>query len=182
MMGIINNLLLQFVEESAGAEARAQVLERAGMTGQVFRSEVIYTEEEWQKLIGATLAHLGVDAVAGQKAFAAWCFPVLTRKFRPFFASARSAREFLEKVPTIHRDFPSSSQVGFVDKIMVRSSAPDRLVYAYQSPNNLVVLLVELGQALAAHYHEEVAIEPRQLGPGSWEVEFRFTAGAAQVR
>jgi len=173
-MGIINNLLLQFVEESRGPEGREAVLEGAGMPGKTFLSEQLYPEEDWQKLVGATVDYMDVDGETAQKAFARWCLPVLLKKFRPFFKSSRSAQQLMEKVPGIHRDFPSSAAEGFVDKISVVESSDAKLIYDYTSPNGLVVFLGELGTAVAEHYGQEVEVESREMGENHWQVEFKF--------
>lgn len=174
MMGIINNLLLQFVEEAAGADARKAILDKAGFT--MFRSEENYPDAAWQRLVTTTVEHLGMDGVEAQKAFARWCFPVLVKQFGPFFKSAKSTQQFMEKVPRIHRDFPSASVKEFVEKIHVKQSSPGLLVWDYESSNRLVPFMIELGKSVSGHYGEEVTASVKEMGENHWEVEWRFSA------
>jgi hypothetical protein len=69
MMGHINNLLIQLVEKSLGAERVGQLFTLAGIPRERYQPEVVYSEEEFQALYRAAKEMFGVDDEAAQKAF-----------------------------------------------------------------------------------------------------------------
>ena len=71
MVGLIQKLLMDLVEESAGADAVAEVKRRADVPAdRVFRMDEVYDDEEWRRK-GLLPALLAAIAVAGTARFLA---------------------------------------------------------------------------------------------------------------
>jgi hypothetical protein len=156
MMGHINNMVVQMVRENLGEEGVAKLFEHAKLAPTKYQPEVIYPEPEFQALFRGAQAVFGVDAETAEKAFSKYFMHVSPKMFPAIFKHAKSARQMLEKVPGIHRNFPSAASQGeYQDKVFITESAPDRLVMEYDSPNLLCVTLQTVGSIVLEHYGEK---------------------------
>ncbi|MCE7747710.1 MAG: hypothetical protein GPJ51_04895 [Candidatus Heimdallarchaeota archaeon] len=153
-MGIVCNLLLGFVEARSDKETVKKVLNEAGLSGKDFRSEKIYTEEEWQVLLDATIKVLGVDRDIGERMFAEYAVGVMADKFGAFFRSSDTALDLLRKVPKIHLDLPGSMGAMTKEKIKLVVDEENKLVYHYCSPNRLCTFLKVLTEQVFNYYNE----------------------------
>jgi len=62
MIGLIQKILLDLVEEKAGPEAVTTVKRAAGVPlDRIFRIGEVYSDTEWQNLLSATCGILGAD-------------------------------------------------------------------------------------------------------------------------
>lgn len=123
MMGHINNLLIRMVEKSLGSEGIGQLFTLAGIPRKRSQPEVIYPEEEFQALYRAAKEMFGVDDEAAQKAFSDYFMQASPVMFPAIFKYAGSARGLFEKVPTIHRQWPSAASAkDFCEKLSILES------------------------------------------------------------
>jgi hypothetical protein len=155
MMGHINNMVVQMVRENLGEEGVAKLFEHANMEPRRFQPEVIYPEAEFQALFHGAQKVFGVDAETAEKAFSKYFMHVSPKMFPAIFKHAKSAREMLEKVPGIHRNFPSAASQGtYQDKLFIVESTPERFIFEYDSPNQLCVTLQTVASIVLDHYNE----------------------------
>ena len=97
----------------------------AGLRPTKYQPEVIYPEPEFQALFRGAQAVFGVDAVPAEKAFSKYFMHVSPKMFPAIFRHAKNARQMLEKIPSIHRNFPSAaSQGAYQDKVFITESTP----------------------------------------------------------
>jgi hypothetical protein len=178
MMGHINNLLVRMVEKHHGAEGVSRLFALAGLTEKRYQSEVIYSEPEFQALYGAAKELYGVDDEAAQKAFSDYFMEMSPAMFPAIFSIAGNARSLFEKVPTIHRQWPSAASAkDFREKLSVLESTEARLVFKYDSPNHLCRVLRFVAEGVLVHYHETGTVTETQcaLNGAPWcEIEVRF--------
>jgi hypothetical protein len=178
MMGHINNLLIQMVEKSLGAERVGQLFTLAGIPRKRYQPEVVYPEEEFQALYRAAKEMFGVDDEAAQKAFSDYFMQVSPVMFPSIFKYAGSARGLFEKVPTIHRQWPSAASAkDFREKLSILESGRERLVFKYDSPNHLCGVLRFVAEGVLAYYGEPGLVSETQcaLKGAPWcEIEVRF--------
>lgn len=183
MMGHINSLLIRMVEKHHGTEGVSRLFALAGMTNKQYQPEVVYPEEEFQALYSAAKELYGVGDEAAQKAFSDYFMEVSPVMFPAIFSVAGNARGLLEKVPTIHRQWPSAaSSKDFREKLSVLASTETRLVFKYDSPNHLCSVLRFVAEGVLTYYHENGVVTETQcaLKGAPWcEIEVRFgTPGA----
>ena len=156
MMGHINNMVVQMVRENLGEEGVAKLFAHAQLDPNTkYQPEVIYPEVEFQALFKGAQAVFGVDSETAEKAFSKYFMHVSPKMFPAIFKHAKSARQMLEKIPGIHRNFPSAaSQGSYQDKVFITESTPERLVFEYDSPNQLCVTLQTVASIVLDHYGE----------------------------
>ena len=155
MMGHINNMVVQMVRENLGEEGVTKLFAQAGLAPTKYQPEMIYPEPEFQALFRGAQAVFGVDAETAEKAFSKYFMHVSPKMFPAIFRHAKNARQMLEKIPSIHRNFPSAASQGeYQDKVFITESTPERLVIEYDSPNMLCVTLQTVGSIVLEHYGE----------------------------
>src|SRR5277367_4562960 len=81
MIGLIQKVLLDLVEERGGPAAVSEVRVRAGVApGQVFRLGESYPDDEWRRLLGAACDLLGLTEEDLLEIYAdAFCRDAVTR-------------------------------------------------------------------------------------------------------
>jgi hypothetical protein len=178
MMGHINNLLIHMVEKHHGPEGVSQLFALSGITKTQYQPEVVYPEEEFQALYGAAKELYGVEDEAAQKAFSDYFMEVSPVMFPAIFNFAGDARGLFEKVPTIHRQWPSAASAkDFREKLSVLKSTKTLLTFKYDSPNHLCGVLRFVAEGVLAHYQEKGTVTETQcaLKGAPWcEIEVRF--------
>jgi hypothetical protein len=178
MMGHINNLLIQMVEKHHGSDGVSRLFALAGISKKQYQPEVVYSEEEFQALYKAAKEIYAVGDEAAQKAFSDYFMEVSPKLFPAIFKVAGNARSLFEKVPTIHKQWPSAASAGdFREKLYILESSKERLVFKYDSPNHLCGVLRFVAEGVLAHYGEKGTVTEAQcaLKGAAWcEIEVRF--------
>jgi predicted hydrocarbon binding protein len=164
MIGLIQKILLDLVEEQAGPEAVRDVKRSAGVPpDRIFRIGEVYSDLEWQNLLSAAcrVLHANEDEVMEQYA------DVFGRdalvRFSKWFEMSANSREFLERQITIHNVFASgvvdpNSRKAVVDKFRIETF-DDKIVTHYRSPNKLCALYKALARWMFNHYADDAVIE-----------------------
>jgi hypothetical protein len=178
MMGHINNLLIRMVEKHHGPDGVLRLFALAGISKMEYQPEVVYSEEEFQALYNAAKELYGVGDEAAQKAFSDYFMEVSPVIFPAVFKIAGSARGLFEKVPTIHKQWPSAASAkDFREKLSILESSKERLIFKYDSPNHLCGVLRFVAEGVLAHYGEKGTVRETQCGLNGapWcEIEIRF--------
>ncbi len=177
MVGVIHQLFFAFVEKNFGAPAVAEVKRRAGLAaGQEYRMDAAYSDEEWQRIVGAAVELSGLPAEKAELAFAKYCGEQLSVKMAGFFKGSTSARDFLKKQPSIHNMMASSvrdaeAKKKISDKFRLEEANGETVMH-YVSPNRHCTLYRGLAEWVAEYYRERIAIEePRCQKRGDPECE-----------
>ncbi len=181
MMGHINSLLVKLVDRELGETGVERLFDLAGAEPKAFRPEIVYPDAEFQALYAATKQLLEVDDRTAQEAFAAFFMSQSPKMFPAIFECTGSARNLLERVPIIHRQWPSSaSAVAFRDKLSLVDSTADSLLFRYDSPNHLCRVLTRLAE-LCLDYFEEAGVvrELQCVETGAPHCEVLVEFGAA---
>jgi hypothetical protein len=177
MVGLIQKLLLDLVEEKAGAEAVSSVLRRAGVPpDRVFRIGEVYSDEEWQRLLRAACEVLRCTEAEAMDAYAEVFGRDALSRYPMWFEMSVNSREFLERQITIHNVFASGvrdpeARRAVVDKFRI-DKREDEIVTHYRSPNRLCSMYKSLARWMFRHYGDEAVIEePRCMLRGDEECE-----------
>lgn len=159
MMGHINNLVVELVRDALGTDAVTKLFASANLKQRRYQPEVIYPEAEFQALFRGAQAVFGVDSDAAELTFAEYFMRRSPQMFPAIFEQAGSARGLIERVPTIHRNFPASASQGeFREKVRICESTPSRIVLDYESPNRLCLTLRSVAQRCLAYFGEAGAV------------------------
>ncbi len=181
MMGHICTLLMGMVESHHGEDGVRRVFELSGVDHQKFRPEVIYPEQTFQSLMGAALDVYGVDNATAQEAFSEYFMEKSPKMFPAIFKKAGGARALFEMVPIIHERWPSAAQADqYQQKLWVESSAEDRLVFKYHSPNRLCGVVRHVATRVLAFYDEQgevTELECMNAGAPACRIEVKFKLG-----
>ena len=178
MMGHINNLLIQMVKKHHGSDGVSRLFDLARTQEKRYQPEIVYPEDEFQSLYEAAKQLYGVDDETAQKAFSDYFMEVSPAMFPAIFKIAGNARSLFEKVPTIHKQWPSAASAGdFREKLSVVESSEERLIFKYDSPNRLCGVLRFVSEGVLTHYREKGTVSEIQCarkGAPWCEIEVLF--------
>lgn len=177
MVGLIPKVLLDLAVALGGEQAAAAIRERAGVPPERrYRLGDVYADDEWQRLLAAACLVFDLPQDRLEQVYAAHFLADAVRRWPVWFQMSSSARQFLERQPTIHNTFATgardpATRRGIEDKFRLEAR-PNEIIAHYRSPNLLCGLYRALAQAVLDHYGERAAIdEPRCLKRGDAECE-----------
>ncbi|MBI5536408.1 MAG: heme NO-binding domain-containing protein [Deltaproteobacteria bacterium] len=177
MVGLIQQLLFDFVAKNWGDDAVKEVRKRAGVAEDVkYRMDQAYSDDEWQRLVGAAVGLSGLDPVEAETAFARFCGEELHKRMSGFFQGCTCAHDLLRRQPTIHNTMSASvrdaaTRDSIAAKFRLVDSESSTVIH-YKSPNRHCVLYRGLAHWVAEHFGEKIEIqEPRCMKRGDDECE-----------
>jgi hypothetical protein len=164
VIGLIQKLLLDMVQEEAGADAAAEVKRRSGLAPDFeFRLDTDYDDEQARQLLAHACAVLGIDEDATLERFARTFLRSALVHFPTFFTLAANSRAFLTRQPAIHNMLGSGLRnpqrlKAINDKFSITPHDDGCLEVRYRSPNRWCVLYRALAREVADHYGERLDI------------------------
>jgi hypothetical protein len=177
MIGLIQKLLFDLVEERAGPEAVNEVKRAAGVDeDKIFRIGEVYPDEEWQRLLAATCNALQMTEEQTMSAYADVFARDAMRRFSKWFEMSSNSREFLERQITIHNVFASGvrdpgARKAVEDKFRIEK-LENEIVTHYRSPNKLCSMYKALARWMFEHYGDQAVIDERHcMKKGDTECE-----------
>lgn len=180
MVGLIQKILFDMVESTAGADAVVEVRRRAGVPAdKEFRIDEDYDDEEWRRLLAAACGVLDVTQEQAEKVYADFFFKDMLQRWPMWFQMSKNAREFLERQPRIHNGFATGVQDpearrSINDKFELEKCNGE-LVMHYRSPNELCGLYKALARLIINHYGDQASVEEtRCLKRGDAECELHI--------
>ncbi|XTI71698.1 heme NO-binding domain-containing protein [Acidithiobacillus sp. AC3] len=185
MIGLIQKVLLDMVQQLGGDEALAEVKRRTGLAADFqYRLDTDYDNEEVGELLKNACLVLGVDQEAAFRAYAQFFLAETLTRFPTFFRLSADAREFLARQPAIHnmlasglRDTAKRDAVN--DKFAVEDGPEGKLLVYYRSPNRFCGLYFALAEEVAKHYGQQVQIDVlqcRKRGDAECAFQLQFNA------
>jgi Heme NO binding. len=168
MIGLIQKLVLQMVEEIGGPEALLEVKRRTSLPEEFeFRIDTDYDNEQMQQILENACAVLQVSEEAALSAFADYFLRDAQNRFPVFIAQARTSRELLIHQTTIHNMLGSGLRnaeklKAINDKFQVIKHDNGDLEVLYRSPNQWCTLYRKLAEAVAELYQENMTLSTIQ--------------------
>jgi hypothetical protein len=168
MIGLIQKLVLQMVEEIGGPEALLEVKRRTSLPEEFeFRIDTDYDNEQMQQILENACAVLQVSEEAALSAFADYFLRDAQNRFPVFIAQARTSRELLINQTTIHNMLGSGLRnaeklKAINDKFQVIKHDNGDLEVLYRSPNQWCTLYRKLAEAVAELYQENMTLSTIQ--------------------
>ena len=180
MVGLIQKLLFDMIKQMGGESVLTQVkLEAALPPEYEYQINLVYSDEEWQRLFAATLKVLNITAEQAYEAYADYFMKDVTKRFPTWVSMTKNSYEFLLMQPTIHNCFATSvldqtSREAITDKFRVEKF-PNKIITHYCSPNQQCGLYKAIARWLFNFYKDDVEIEETKcMNSGEKECEIHF--------
>lgn len=180
MIGLMQKILFDFVEESGGAQAVAEIKRRASVPERKrYRLDTVYPDDEWQRLFRAAGEVLSLSQDDLEAAFAEFFGVDAARRWPTWFRMSTSARQLLERQQTINNTFAAAMRdpklrQNIEDKFRL-DKLDHEIVTHYRSPNQLCGFYKALARWVLDRYEEDAAIdETRCLRRGDSECEIHI--------
>ena len=184
MIGLIQKVALDVVEQLGGVTALERVRERAALpSDRLYRLGDAYPDDECQRLFQAAIEILELTEDAFLNSYADRFGRDVQRRFGKWFDLAQNSRQFLEFQTTIHNTFASgvvdpAARQAVKDKFNVETIDSRNIITHYRSPNRLCKLYRALGQWMAGYYGDQIEFEDPQCqlrGDDECEIHVRWT-------
>ncbi|MEW5855279.1 MAG: heme NO-binding domain-containing protein [Myxococcota bacterium] len=180
MLGLIPKILYDMVRARVGDAAADALKESIGLpVDRTFRLNDVYPDDGFRRMAAAAQAMLKMPDRELWDAYAdAFCRDALQR-WPTWWSMSKSARELLERQPTIHNCFATGVQDpaarnAITDKFLVERRQ-DELVTHYRSPNWLCALYEALARWVLRYYGETAHIsQSRCMNRGDPECEIHI--------
>jgi hypothetical protein len=163
MIGWVQNVLVELLEEVGGAELRDRVFALAGVPeGTRYRMDRNYSDEEVHRLLAATAEATGMDADAMNEAYGRAFLAKSKRMFPKFFDDIHSSRDLLHRQAAIHRSLgaglrDAAERETVAKKFVVNEDGYD-LVVDYQSKNGMCGLYRKMANIIADEHGERIVV------------------------
>ena len=163
MLGLIQKIVIEMLEEKIGVEETQQLKVRAGLpSDRVFRINQAYCDEEWQRLLAEVCNTLNVTQDQALDVYTEYFFKDAMARWPIWFQISKSAKEFLVKQIDIHNQFASSAQQE-EERKKVRDKfslveEDNRIITYYRSPNRLCSLYKMLATWIMNYYGDVAEI------------------------
>lgn len=181
MVGLIQKILFDLIDETAGPGAIAEVRRRANVPlDKVFRIGEVYSDQECQRLFDSAREVLELSEQEVEAAYADQFCRDAIKRFPVWFNTSPNSRKLLERQVTIHNVFASGvrdheARKAVQDKFHI-DLMPQKIITHYRSPNRLCGLYVALARWVIGHYGDEAEIvHARCMKKGDPECEMHVT-------
>lgn len=164
MIGIIQKVLLDLLEQTGGLALKQAVLARVNLhSDTTFRIDQNYSDEQCLALIHATIAETGLPENDVNQLYAKAFIAEAQRLFPRFFEMSKSSEEFLLRQATVHAVMASGLQHAeerkqVTDKFNATRLSQGIVQIEYRSANRLCGLFKALAHEVADFYNEQVFI------------------------
>ena len=164
MIGIIQKVLLDLLEEPGGKPLLGAVLKRAEVPEDVtYRIDQNYSDDEFHRLLKASSDETGLSEDELSALYAKAFLKRARDLFPRFFDMSSSSEEFLLRQATIHAVMASGLKTqedrkAVTDKFSAEQIRPGFVRVNYRSANKLCALYKALAHEVAALYGEKLQI------------------------
>lgn len=180
MIGVINSLLFEFIEEKWGADQLKALNVELGLQPDFrFRQHRVYDDAEWGRIYEKTIAFLDQDRDQFEWEFGFFSGDKLITLHHNLVADCKSARDVILRQPRIHHGIadavanPKEHQ-GITRKFRLEENGSTVIMH-YRSPNQMCTFYRSLATFVAQHYGETVTIEePCCMKHGADECEIHL--------
>lgn len=165
MIGIIQRILLDLLEDTGGETLRHAVMDRADVPrDRDYRIDQNYPDDECLRLIQGAVAETGLSEDVLNEKYAQAFLAEARNLFPEFFKMSSSSEEFLLRQATIHGVISSGlkkpeERQKVKDKFSARRIRPGFVEITYRSPNQLCGLFRALAHEVAGLYGETLTVE-----------------------
>lgn len=178
MKGIIFNLLEMFITEKWGENEYEKILEKSALiTTEPFVGPGSYPDKDILEIIQKSCEAYNVPLDKFLNEWGVFCVSVLAEKFSTFFEQAKSAKEFLLSVESIHyTEVVKLYKNAIPPHFTYKTLSEDSLIMSYQSPRKLCHFMNGLIEGVGYYYKTSIQVKELQcmLNEGEY-CEFELT-------
>lgn len=182
MIGIIQQVLLELLEQHGGNELKQRVLTTANVDPSInYRIDKNYSDDECLRLIAASVEETGFTESEVYALYASAFLKKARSLFPRFFEIADDSEGFLLRQARIHAVMASGlkqqdERQHVNDKFSASPIEPGVVRVIYRSPNGLCRLYQALAFEVASLYGDEIEFnEPCCMHKGAVHCEFIIT-------
>lgn len=183
MIGFIQKVLFDMIVDKGGKDALDEVKQLANVPmDRDFQINLAYPDNEWQRLLAATLQVLKITPDQVFDLYADYFCKDAIKRFPTWFKSCKNSYEFLLIQPTIHNCFATGlvdakDRKAVNDKFIVEKF-PNRITTHYRSCNQLCGLYKALARWVINYYKDEAIIDEKKclkLGASECEIDIQWS-------
>lgn len=183
MVGLIQKILIDMIKGVSDEKTLIEIKKLAGLPiDKEFQINLVYSDEEWHRLLKATHKILKVTPEQADVIYAEYFLKDALHRFPTWFDMSKNSYELLLIQPTIHNCFATGvankeSRDAINDKFRVEK-LQDKIITHYKSPNGHCNLYKELAKSVINHYHDEATIDEKscmKLGADECEIHIEWT-------
>lgn len=176
MIGVIPNILVEFVTQNWGREMVERIHKEAGIDHTDYHINVYYPEDVWKSLYDKTTELVPMDREEFEWAFGRYSGEYLKRQFGGFMKGATHARDMITRQPRIHNtlamSFHDSDTRDAINQKFRLEEFGDHTVMHYGSSNHMCTYYRALAEWVAEQYGTPITIEePLCMKRGDHECE-----------
>jgi hypothetical protein len=157
-----------------GADKWKTTLAKAGIPNAFFGTLDDVDDKVVLDLVHAAASVLGIPVAAAMEAFGEhWSFTYAPSIYGVYFDKAKSARELLLNLASIHVKMTANMKNAAPPQFTYDDSSPDTLVMTYSSKRGMVALMPGLVRGVGKYYKEQLDVV---LEGNHVKVQFRSAA------
>ena len=185
MIGWVPHVLVAFLDEIGGLDARRAILAEAGFDPDTrFRIDTSYADAACRRILNVACARLEVTEDAAFTLFAPFFLAQSRAVFPGFFAHRPTVRAFLLHQPEVHNTLAAGLAEGERQHVARKFRAeptPGGVRIFYRSPNRLAGLYAAVARRLGEEFGQPTTITFEAGGPGDAECIMRVEVEEADM-
>jgi len=159
MHGIIFSELRKYAETRHGKDTWNTLLRNAGLANQTYLPVQEYPDSEIVAIVGAASSITGLSESAVLEDFGEFIAPALIKMFGHLLWAEWKTIDVIENTEgTVHSVVRVKNPGALPPKLKTRRNGPDEVVVLYTSPRQMCALAVGIGEGLAKHFNEKIAV------------------------
>jgi len=177
MHGIIHLELQNFVTGSHGEVAWRSLLEKAGLTGEIYTPLRSYPDEQLMRLVGAAVELTSSEPTALLEAFGEYLAPRYITLYGKLLKPEWRTLEVLENAEnTIHRVVRMREPGALPPRLQAQRVAPNVISITYDSPRKLCAVARGIARGIAVQFGEQLTVvDQKCMHRGDRECVMVFT-------
>ena len=160
MHGIIHLELQNFVVGNYGAPAWQTLIERAGLTGQIFTPLNAYPDGQIVSLVGEAASMTGIAAVDLLEAFGEYLVPRYLALYGKLLKPEWTTLDVIERTEqTIHRVVRLRQPGALPPKLKTERVSANEVILTYDSERKLCPVARGIARGLAKQFNQALTID-----------------------
>jgi hypothetical protein len=157
--GIIFTSLKAYATSKLGAQAWANLLREAGLSGKVYLPTQSYDDKEILGLVSTASRITGQPMQALLEDFGEFIVPDLVSIYRSMIRPEWRTLDLIDNVEnTIHRAVRLRDKSAAPPTLVVSRTSPTEVVVVYSSPRRLCGVAKGIARGVAKHYGERISV------------------------
>ncbi len=163
MVGYIQIVLFDLILANSDEATLNRIKNKADVApDKEFRMDTVYSDEEWQRLLQATLEEFGITAAQAYEMYAQQFFKDSLKRFPMWFEISKDSYDFLSRQPAIHNNFATAvrdkqERDSIIDKFHLEK-LDRKIIMHYRSVNKHCGLYIALAKVIINCYNDKASV------------------------